>query len=168
MDPNHVSAFAGVLGAAVGGLTSFGTTWIAQEAQFRQQQRETARRQREALFVKFMNEAGRLYADALSHEKDDIADIVQLYAIVAHLRMVSGQAIVGAAERVVHAIVEAYQAPNRALHEIGDLAGSEGMIAFRELGLVFRAELAEFGLPSSTPADHRSAPIPTYGRADRT
>lgn len=151
MDPSHISAFAGVIGAAVGGLTSFGT-WIAQKTQLRQQQRETARKQREALFVKFMNEAGRLYADALSHEKDDIADVVQLYAIIAHLRMVSGPAIVAAAERVVHAIVEAYQAPNRMLHEIGDLAESEGMIAFREIGLVFRTELAGFGSPSVTPA----------------
>jgi hypothetical protein len=154
MDPGHISALAGVAGAAVGGLTSFGTTWIAQKAQLRQQRRETARKERERLFVKFMDEAGRLYADALGHEKDDIADVVQLYAIVGHLRMVSAPQIIAAAERVVHAIVEAYQAPNRTLHEIGDLAASEGMTAFRELGIIFRTELAEFGVPSLTSAPH--------------
>jgi len=145
MDPNYIGTFAGLIGAAVGGLTSLGTTWISQRIQLRAQQGKTVRAQREHLFVEFMNEAGRLYADALGHEKDDIADVMRLYAIVAHLRMVSGPDIVAAAERVVRAIVDAYQAPNRTLHDIGDLAANGGLRAFRDLGTAFRAELSGLG-----------------------
>lgn len=145
MDLHNISALVGLIGAAVGGLTSLGTTWIIQKAQLRAKQQETARGKRERLFVQFMDEASRLYADALGHEKDDVADVVKLYAIVAHLRMVSGSDIVAAAERVIGEIVEAYQAPNRTLHELGDLAASGGLQAFHDLGLVFRTELAGLG-----------------------
>ena len=145
MDASYIATFSGLIGAAVGGLTSLGTTWISQQTQLRAQQQKTVRAQRERLFVEFMNEAGRLYADALGHEKDDVADVMRLYAIVAHLRMVSGPDIVAAAEHVVRAIVDAYQAPNRTLHDIGDLAANGGLKAFRDLGAAFRTELAGLG-----------------------
>ena len=149
MDAHYVSALAGLAGAAIGGFTSFGTNWITQKAQLRDQRRETARRQRERLFVEFLNEATRLYGDALSHQKDDVYDLVKLFAIAAHLRMVSSTAIVAAAERVIKVIVEAYHQPNRTLHEMRDFAANGGLSPFRELGNAFRDELAAFGTTSS-------------------
>ena len=145
MDANHVSALAGLAGAAIGGLTSFWTNWITQQAQLREQRRERARKERERLFVEFLNEASRLYGDALGHEKDDVDDLVKLYAIAAHLRMVSSREVVAAAERVIDLIVDAYHGPNRALHEIREFAANDGMFPFRELGRAFRKELAGFG-----------------------
>ena len=145
MDATNIANFAGLIGAAVGGLTSVATTWIAQKTQIRAQHQKTVRAQRERLFVAFMDEASRRYADALGHEKDDVADVVKLYAIVAHLRMVSEPDIVAAAERVIGEIVQAYQAPNRTLHELGDLVATEGLRAFRDLGMAFRTELAALG-----------------------
>ena len=145
MDASHVSALAGLAGAAIGGFTSFGTTWITQRSQLRHQRIEAARKQRERLFVDFMNEASRLYGDALSHEKDDIADLVKLNAIAGHLRMVSSREIVVAAEKVISDIVETYQEPNRTLHEIRDFAATGGLSPFRQLGDAFRAELQGFG-----------------------
>ena len=32
-------------------------------------------------------EASRLYGDALSHQKDDVSDLVYLYALVAKIRL---------------------------------------------------------------------------------
>lgn len=145
MDANNIANFSGLIGAAIGGLSALGTTWLTQKAQLRAQQQKTVRAQRERLFVEFMDEASRLYADALGHEKDDVADVVKLYAIVAHLRMVSEPDIVAAAERVISEIVQAYQAPNRTLHELGDLVATEGLRAFRDLGMAFRTELAGLG-----------------------
>ena len=151
MDPTYISALAGLAGATIGGLTSFGSTWLTRKAELKAQRREMSRRQRERLFVDFMNEASRLYADALGHEKDDITDLVGLYAIVAHLRMVSSPEIVAAAERVVVAIVEAYQAPNHTLQEVRELVANGHIEVFRELGTAFQAELARFGNPLALP-----------------
>ena len=145
MDANYVSALAGLAGAAIGGFTSFGTTWVTQKALRRDQRIEAARKQRERLFVDFMNEASRLYGDALSNEKDDIYDLVKLFAIAAHLRMVSSPVVIGAAEQVIAVIVEAYQQPNRTLSEVRAFAAEGGLSPFRELGDAFRAELAAFG-----------------------
>ena len=158
MDASHVSALAGLAGAVIGGFTSFWTNWITQQAQLREQRRERARKERERLFVEFLNEASRLYGDALGHEKDDVDDLVKLYAIAAHLRMVSSQEVVAAAERVIDLIVDSYRGPNRTLHELREFAANDGLFPFRELGRVFRKELEGFGAGSGSAA---SAMLPT-------
>ena len=88
MDVSYLSALAGLAGAAIGGFTSFGSTWLTQRAQLQQQRLDTARKQRERIFVDFLNEASRLYGDALGHEKNDVLDLVKLFATASHLRMV--------------------------------------------------------------------------------
>ena len=41
---------------------------------------------RQTLFSDFIVEASRLHGDALSHEKDDVNDLAQFYALVAQIR----------------------------------------------------------------------------------
>src|ERR1700730_19045582 len=118
MDAAYISALFGLAGAIVGGLASFSTTWITQTAQLRERRREAERNRREQLFDSFITEATRLYGDALSHEKDDVVDLVLLYAIVGRMRLTASNAVVEAAERVLDVIVETYLAPNRTLHEL--------------------------------------------------
>lgn len=141
MDTTYFTALAGLAGAAIGGMTSFGTTWATQKLQLREQSLESVRKTREQLFVEFINEAARLFADALSHERDEIADLVQLYAIAGHLRMVSRPATIAAAERAIDVIIDAYHAPNRTLVEMREFAGEGGLDPLRDLGRACRAEL---------------------------
>jgi len=122
MDAAYISALFGLAGAIVGGLASFSTTWITQTAQLRERRREAERNRREQLFDSFITEATRLYGDALSHEKDDVVDLVLLYAIVGRMRLTASNAVVEAAERVLDVIVETYLAPNRTLHQLRHLA----------------------------------------------
>ena len=144
MDANYFSALAGLAGAAIGGMTSFGSSWLNQRAQLRVQMLAAARKQRETLYVDFIKEGSRLYADALSHERDEITDLVNLYAIVAHLRMVSSAKIVDAAEAIVDAVIEAYRSPNRTLSEMRELAETGGLEPFREFGRACREELSRY------------------------
>src|SRR6266404_1338226 len=104
MEASYFSAVAGLVGAAVGGMTSFGTTWVTQRAQLREHSVMAMRKQRESLYVEFIREASRLFADALSHERDEINDLVALYAIMAHLRMVASERIVAAGDLVIDTI----------------------------------------------------------------
>lgn len=142
MDLNYLSALAGLAGAAIGGFTSFGSTWLTQRAQLHQQRVETARKQRERVFVDFLNEASRLFGDALGNEKNDVLDLVKLFATASHLRMVCSASTVAAAERVIGTIVETYRAPNRTLEELRDYAANGGLDPMREIAEAFRDELS--------------------------
>ena len=142
MDAAYVSAFFGLAGVTIGGLTSFGTTWLTQHSQLREKHREAELAKRQELFNEFIAEASRLYADALSHVKDDVTDLVQLYALVARLRLWASRPVVTAAEHAMDAVIETYLQPNRSLHEIRTLAKEGGMNFLLEFGESCRAELA--------------------------
>jgi hypothetical protein len=141
VDPAYVSAFVGLVGVAIGGLTSFATSWFIQRAQLRDKFREVERVKREAQFTEFIVEAARLYGDALSHEKDDVADMVKLYAIEAHLRLTASARTVAAAERTMRTIAEAYLAPNRTLHELHSLANQGAFDFLVDFSAACRDEL---------------------------
>jgi hypothetical protein len=138
----YISALIGLAGVAIGSLTSFATTWITQEFQVKARHREVEIAKREKLFSDFITEATRLYGDAISHQKDDVSDLVLLYALVAQMRLFSSRPVLDAAELVMERIVETYLAPNRSLSEIKDLARSGAMNFLLEFGEACREELA--------------------------
>jgi len=141
MNPSYVSAVAGLTGAGIGGLTSLLASWITQQNQSRQREREIGRTRRERLFTAFIDEASRLFADALGHEKNDADDLVHLYALVARMRLTASPEVVSAAERVVQGVIDAYQAPNRTLKELHLFAKDGGMDPLLEFSEAGRAEL---------------------------
>jgi hypothetical protein len=141
VDPAYVSALFGLGGVTIGGLTSFLTTWLTQTSQLRDRRLESEKTRRYELFNSFIVEATRLYGDALSHEKDDVGDLVQLYALVAKMRLLASRAVVTAAEQAMNTIIETYLEPNLTLHEIRDLAQRGGMNFLLEFGEVCRREL---------------------------
>ena len=151
MDASYISAFFGLGGATVGGLTSFLTTWLTQQAQVREKRREAENANRQVLFDDFITEATRLFGDALSHEKDDVTDLVQLYALVNKIRLWASSPVVTAAEEAIHAIVQTYLEPNRGLHEIRALAAEGRMNFLLEFGEACRADLANSGFRRVTP-----------------
>jgi hypothetical protein len=138
----YFSALMGLVGVAIGSLTSFGTTGLTQTSQAREKHRDFEIARRQALFVNFINEATRLYADALTHQKDDVSDLVLLYAMVAQMRILSSRKIVDAAQNVLDYIIEAYLAPNQSLHEIRELAKSGAMNCLVDFGEASRKELS--------------------------
>ena len=131
----------GLAGASIGGLTSFATTWLTQRAQMRDKRREAEQARRLELFDEFVLEGSRLYGDALSHEKDDVSDLVQLYALVAKMRLWASRPVVTAAERAMNAIIETYLQPNRTLRDIRTLAQSGEMNFLLDFGEACRADL---------------------------
>jgi hypothetical protein len=137
MNPSLLGALAALAGALIGGVASLGSSWLTQTIQQRARSREHNRSRREALFTDFINEASRLYGDALSHEKDDVLDMVQLYALVGRMRLISCDRVVTSAERTMDAIIDAYLAPNKTLHEL--------RIMMKEGKMDFLVEFSEAG-----------------------
>jgi hypothetical protein len=137
----YISALFGLVGAIIGGLTSFANTWVTQRTQLIDKHLETERSKREQLFNDFIVEACRQYADALSHEKDDAADLAQLYASLTKIRLVSSRTVVNAAELTIQNIVDRYLAENVALHEIPSLMQDGHLNFLIHFGEACREEL---------------------------
>jgi hypothetical protein len=141
LDAAYISAMFGLGGATIGALASFVTTWMTHRSQFQDKLREAERVRRIELYNDFITEAVRLYGDALSHERDDVGDLVLLYALVAKMQLIASQATIDAAESVIDRVTDAYLGPNQSLHEIRELA-REGKLRFlTEFGVACRADL---------------------------
>jgi hypothetical protein len=123
MDPAYISALAALAGSVIGGLTSLGASWISQNAQARIQLLVEDQNQRRGLYRSFIEEASRLYGDALGSNKAEVTNMVGLYAMVSRMRMLSTPRVVDSADTVIRKIVDTYLAPNKTL---SDLRGSMG------------------------------------------
>jgi hypothetical protein len=112
MDNAYISAIASLTGSASGALASFATTWLTQHAQERAQRFAQAMARREHLYGEFIEEASRLFTDALTHEFDDPSKFVRLYALVGKLRLFASADVISKAEEVMGCLVETYKLPN--------------------------------------------------------
>jgi hypothetical protein len=131
----------GLGGATVGALASFLTTWVTHRTQFRDKIRESERARRVDLANEFITEAARLYGDALGHGRDDVGDMVLLYALLARMQLIASPTTVDAARRVVDRLIDTYLSPNLNLHQIRELA-REGQLDFlSEFGAACREDL---------------------------
>jgi hypothetical protein len=113
MNNAYIPALAALAGSATGALASFATTWLTQHSQERAQRYAQAMTLREQLYGRFIEEASKLFTDALTHELDDPSKFVALYALVAKLRLFASPSVIANAEQVMRRIVETYNLPNR-------------------------------------------------------
>jgi hypothetical protein len=141
MDTAYISVFAALAGSTIGGLTSLTATWLSHHQQFRAQQRANALSRREDLYKDFIKEASKWYADALIHDTPELADLVNLYALVSRMRILSSPRIVENAERITDMIIETYLAPNKTFRDIAKTEDKAAMDPLREFGNACRAEL---------------------------
>jgi hypothetical protein len=118
MDAAYISAFAALAGTAIGGLASFATSWVTQHAQSKAQRRAAERDSRAALFGRFLDEAAKLYADAMQNRRDDMSGLIGIYALASRIRLTSSPQVVEAADTVVRIIVDTYLSPNITLADM--------------------------------------------------
>jgi hypothetical protein len=141
VDPAYFSVFAALAGSTIGGLTSLTASWLSQHVQFRAQRRASDLSKREELYKNFIEEASRWFADAFEHDKAEVANLVNLYALVSRMRVVSSPAIVENADRVVRVIIETYGAPNKTFREVKEILDQDSMNPLREFSNACREEL---------------------------
>ena len=144
MEASYIPALSGLLGAAIGGMTSFCTAWLTQSNQERNVRRDNERSKREALFGDFITEATRLYATALTHKPGADAawtDLVRLYSLVARMRLLVSTPVVAAAESAMDKILQAYISPNLNLADLQTLAHQGGINFLQDFGEACRIDL---------------------------
>jgi hypothetical protein len=113
-----LSALAALAGSAIGGLTSFLSSWVSQSAQLKAQLflRDKSRRQK--LYRTFVEEASRLYIDALTHDAPDLSKTITLYALISRMRVLSSPRVVAEADKIARLIVDSYPEPNKTFTEL--------------------------------------------------
>ena len=145
MNAAYISAFAALAGTAIGGLTSFATSWTTQQAQARAQRLAAERDSRAALFGRFLDEAARLYADALQNRRDDTTGPISIYALTNRIRLISTERVVQAADTVARIIVDTYLAPNITMDEMRANWIDKHIDPLRDFSEACRQELQTFG-----------------------
>ena len=147
MDSATISALAALSGAVIGGVTSFGTSWLSQQTQAKVQARANKLSQHEKLYKDFIEKASKAYADSLFHQATNFAEITQLvdlYALVAMMRVISSIPIVESADHLVRLIADSYLSPNKTLTELRQMVDSDSIDALRVFSEACRDELRKF------------------------
>jgi hypothetical protein len=99
MTPDYVPAVAALAGSAIGGLTSFASAWLNQARQDRATRLSQDKARRQKLYRQFIDEASKLYADALVHDQVEISALVSVYALVGRMRVLSSPAVIETRKR---------------------------------------------------------------------
>jgi hypothetical protein len=113
-----ITGIAALLGAMVGGLSMFATTVLTQRYVGRRELLARDLTIREALYGRFLKEASVLFIDSLDKTLDKPAALVELFALMAQIRLLSTARVLDAAENVGREILASYSRAALDFHEL--------------------------------------------------
>ena len=145
MDVAYISALAALAGSAVGGMTSTGTTWLAQRAQARAGQLVHEMTRREDLYRDFIMAASKAYGEALVSSEPQLADLIALYSMISRMRVMSAPRVIDCADKIMLTIIDTYFSPNHSVRELRDMikAGA-GIDPLKDFSEAAREEVGLF------------------------
>jgi hypothetical protein len=147
MDASIISALAALGGAAIGGLTSIVGSWLTQQKQVTAQELAQDKLRRQELYREFIEDASKIYGDALQHDKANISALVGIYTRISRMRVLSSPKVVEAADQAARAIINAYLAPNVTFPELPEMLEKGWLDPLRVFAEACRAEfLGRFAL----------------------
>jgi hypothetical protein len=117
------------------------SAWLTLRRQGRATRLSKDRARRQKLYRLFIDEASKLYADALVHDKAEITALVRVYALISRMRVLSSPAVVKKAEAVVRMVVDTYFAPNKTFPEMRKLMDTRAINPLCDFSEECRGEL---------------------------
>lgn len=105
------AVFSALAGTAVGGLSTFATTWITQVAQGRAARRAEEHARRQDLYGRFVDELANLHAHALSEDRMDYHKLTNIFALKGRILLFAPPPVVSACEASVGYVMDLYMAP---------------------------------------------------------
>jgi hypothetical protein len=121
MAPDHLSGFAVFAGSVVVALSSLVSAWLTRRHEARAKCASQTKVGRQKLYMQFIEEASKLYVDALVRDEADASAMVSIYALISQVRMASNAKVVEKAEAVIRTILVTYSRPNKTFPELQDL-----------------------------------------------
>ena len=143
MDSGYITAFAALGGAALGGLTSFATSWTTMRIQMKAQRSDSSKSKRQNLYKAFIDDAARIYGDALIHDKLETTGLINLHSLVSRMRIVSSGPVIETAVNVVKVITETYSQPNKSPEEIEAMISNGNVDILRSFSEACRNEFEQ-------------------------
>jgi hypothetical protein len=140
MEASVLTALAALAGAAVGGFASVIASWLTQRAKLRAQWAEQDIIQRQDLYKEFIEAASKCYVHALQHDEADIPALVELYAKLGRMRILSSALVLQNAEQIERKILDTYLAPNKTFLDLREMINSESVDLLREFSEACRTE----------------------------
>jgi hypothetical protein len=141
MDTGYLTVVAALGGAALGGFTSFATSWTTLRVQMKAQGNNSSKSRRRKLYKSFIVVASKAYADALMNDQPEVSGLIDLHALVSLMRVNSSAAIVDTAVNVVRIITETYAQPNKSPAEIEAMIADGTVDILRPFSQACRMEL---------------------------
>src|SRR5215471_5085235 len=141
MDAGYLTVIAALGGAALGGFTSFATSWTTFRAQTKANGNASSKSRRRKLYKSFIKSASQLYGDSLIHENPEMAGLIDLHALVSLMRVNSSPPVIEAAVKVVMVITRTYTEPNKTAAELEAMVENDGVDILRSFSQACRAEL---------------------------
>ena len=136
------SALAALAGSMIGGLTTLAVTWMTQRAQVRAALTAQDRTVRQELYKRFIEEASKLYGDALMHTAVDMPMLIGAHALVNQIRLVSPSGLFDQADAALRTIVDIYFSPNKTIAELHEEIQEGRLELLRNFSSAARKELA--------------------------
>src|ERR1700760_3344365 len=140
MNASAISALAALVGAAIGGLTSVLASWLTQHTQARVQLLTHEYVRRQELYKEFIERAAKCYADALQHDEPDMPGLIELYAKMARIRVLSSPNVVEIAEDVGRKIFDTYLPPNNTFPKLREMVNDKSSGLFPHFSRACRSE----------------------------
>ena len=140
MEASVITALAALVGAALGGFASVIASWLTQRAKLRAQWTAQDIVQRQDLYKEFIEAASKCYVHALQHGEADIPALVELYAKLGRMRVLSSPKVLENAEQIERKIVDTYLAPDKTFLELREMINSGSVDLLREFSETCRAE----------------------------
>ena len=147
MAPAYLPAIAALAGSMIGGVAMLASAWLTQHRQDRAQQLTQEKASRADLYRRFIDEASKLYGDALVRNEAEIAALVSVYGLISQMYVVSSPSVVEEAEAAVRMIVDTYFAPNKTFTELRTVINGHPRYPLRTFSEKCRAELEGLKAP---------------------
>ena len=140
MDASVITALSGLAGATIGGLASGLATWLSQRSQAKAQWLSQNQLRRQDIYKVFIEQASKLYIEALQSDHPDASALMALYAQISRMRVLSSERVIECADQIVKKIIASYLEPNKTLPELREMVTSGLIDPLREFSEAVRAE----------------------------
>jgi hypothetical protein len=113
-----LTALAALAGSTVGALGPVLSNYVLQRSQTQRDLMSKLIAQRENLYSDFIKEASSIYANSVTHNLENLDELVSLYALVSRIRLLASEPVLLAAENFVKQIVQHYGEPNLTVEQM--------------------------------------------------
>jgi hypothetical protein len=109
----YLSAVAALVGTFVGGIMSIATSWLGQQRQTKEQRIARKKDELQDLYRQFILDASKIYIDALEHSTTELPKLVDIYATINRMRVLSPPKVVAGADKALRMNIDTYAQENK-------------------------------------------------------